>query len=46
LKGDKKLALTDLAKAISMNPRFKQSAVQDEDFKLLYEEEEFKTLTK
>lgn len=46
LKGDKKLALTDLAKAISMNPRFRQSAVKDEDFKTLYEDEEFISLTK
>ena len=46
LKGDKAKSLADLSKAISMNPRFKQSAVKDEDFKALYEDEEFKTLTK
>jgi tetratricopeptide (TPR) repeat protein len=46
LKGDKVNALTDLKQAISMNPGFKQSAVKDEDFKTLYEDEDFKALTK
>lgn len=46
LKGDKTRALDDLAKAISMDPGFKQSAAKDQDFKALYEDEGFKTLTK
>jgi hypothetical protein len=29
-----------------MNPDFKKSAVTDEDFKKLYEDEDFKALTK
>ncbi len=46
LKGDKANALADLEKAISMNPNYKESAVKDEDFKTLYEDEDFKKLTK
>jgi tetratricopeptide (TPR) repeat protein len=45
LKGDKANALTDLAKAISMNPSFKEYARKDEDLKSLYDNEEFKKLT-
>jgi tetratricopeptide (TPR) repeat protein len=45
LKGDKTKALADLNKAITLNPSFKQSAIQDEDFKSLYDDEEFKKLT-
>jgi tetratricopeptide (TPR) repeat protein len=45
LKGDKANALADLEKAISINPSFKQQALQDEDFKSLYEDEEFRKLT-
>jgi tetratricopeptide (TPR) repeat protein len=45
LKGDKTNALADLKKAISMNPSFKNYARQDEDFKTLYDDEEFKSLT-
>jgi uncharacterized protein (TIGR02145 family) len=45
LKGDKANALADLGKAISMNPGFKKSAVKDEDFKSLYDDENFKKLT-
>jgi len=45
LKGDKTNALIDLQKAISMNPSFRQSALKDEDFKSLYEDEDFKKLT-
>jgi tetratricopeptide (TPR) repeat protein len=45
LKGDKANALADLQKAISMNPFFKGNARKDEDFKSLYEDEDFKKLT-
>jgi predicted Zn-dependent protease len=45
LKGDKASALADLKKAIEMNPRFKQSARVDEDFKSLYNDEDFRNLT-
>lgn len=45
LKGDKTNALTDLKKAISMNPSFKKYARQDEDFKNLYDDEDFKKIT-
>lgn len=44
LKGDKANALADLQKAISMNPYFKESARKDEDFKSLYDDEDFKKL--
>ncbi|MGE5406480.1 MAG: tetratricopeptide repeat protein, partial [Methanosarcina sp.] len=42
LKGDNTNALTDLAKAISLNPQFKSYATQDEDYKSLWDNEEFK----
>jgi tetratricopeptide (TPR) repeat protein len=45
LKGDKANALADLQKAISMNPSFKENATKDEDFKSLYNDEDFKKLT-
>ncbi len=45
LKGDKANALADLKRAISMNPSFKESARKDEDFKSLYDDEDFKKLT-
>jgi tetratricopeptide (TPR) repeat protein len=45
LKGDKANALADLKKAISMNPSFKEYAKKDEDFKNLYDEDDFKKLT-
>jgi tetratricopeptide (TPR) repeat protein len=45
LKGDTANALADLKKAISMNPSFKESARKDEDFKSLYDNEDFKKLT-
>jgi len=45
LKGDKANALADLEKAISMSVSFKKSAINDEDFKSLYDDEEFKKLT-
>ena len=44
-KGDKANALADLKKAISLNPQFKASAPKDEDFKSLWDDEEFKKLT-
>lgn len=43
-KGDKANALSDLGKAISMNPQFKTYAPKDEDYKSLWEDEEFKKL--
>lgn len=46
LKGDKANALIDLKRAIEMNPGFKQHARTDEDFKSLFEDEDFKNLTK
>jgi len=45
LKGDKANALADLQKAISMNPYLKGNARNDEDFKSLYEDEDFKKIT-
>jgi len=45
LKGDKTNALADLGKAISMNPRFKLQAPKDEDYKSLWEDEDFKKMT-
>ena len=45
LKGDKRNALIDLQKAISINPSLRQSAAKDEDFKNLYDDEDFKKLT-
>jgi tetratricopeptide (TPR) repeat protein len=44
-KGDKANALADLKKAISMNPSFKGNAPKDEDFKSLWDDEDFKKLT-
>lgn len=44
LKGDKTNAIADLKKAISMNPTYKDYAKKDEDFKTLYEDEDFKKL--
>ena len=44
-KGDKANALADLKKAISINPQFKESARKDEDYKSLWDDEEFKKLT-
>jgi tetratricopeptide (TPR) repeat protein len=45
LKGDKVNALADLRKAIELNPNLKQHAKTDEDFKSLWEDEEFKNIT-
>jgi tetratricopeptide (TPR) repeat protein len=46
LIGDKVHALADLRKAVEINPGLKQHAGRDEDFKSLWEDEEFKTITK
>lgn len=43
--GDPANALADLGKAISMNPEFKSYATKDEDFKSLWDNEDFKKLT-
>lgn len=45
LKGDNAKALADLEKAVSMNPQFKSHAQKDEDFKSLWNNEDFKKLT-
>jgi peroxiredoxin len=45
LKGDRSNALADLKHSIAMNPSYKKNAVKDEDFKSLYNDEEFKKLT-
>lgn len=44
-KGDKVNAMADLTKAISMNPQFKSYAQGDEDYKSLWDSEDFKKLT-
>lgn len=46
LKGDKAKALSDLKKAIEINPSIKQHARTDEDFISLFDDEDFKNLTK
>lgn len=43
-KGDKTNALADLAKAISMNPQFRSYVQNDEDFKSLWEDPDFKKI--
>lgn len=43
-KGDKANALADLGKAVSMDQQFKSYASKDEDFKSLWEDEEFKKI--
>jgi tetratricopeptide (TPR) repeat protein len=45
MKGDKANALADLQKAISLNLAFKETARKDEDFKSLYDDEDFKKIT-
>jgi predicted Zn-dependent protease len=45
LKGDKANALADLKRAISLNPRLKTYAAKDEDFKSLWDDEDFKSIT-
>jgi formylglycine-generating enzyme len=44
-KGDKANALADLKKAISLSPPLKASAAKDEDYKSLWDDEDFKKLT-
>jgi tetratricopeptide (TPR) repeat protein len=46
LKGDKVNALADLKKAIELNPGIKNHAKMDEDFRSMFEDEDFKNLTK
>lgn len=46
LNGDKKNALADLKKAFSMNGDLKKYALSDADLKTLYDDKEFKELTK
>lgn len=46
LKGDKRNALADLKKAFSMNAELKKHALTDKDLKSLYDDQEFKELTK
>jgi tetratricopeptide (TPR) repeat protein len=45
LKGDKVNALADLKKAISLSPQLKEYAPKDEDFKSLWDDQDFKILT-
>ena len=45
LKGDKIHALSDLKAAFEKMPRLKESARQDEDFKTIWEDEEFMKIT-
>jgi tetratricopeptide (TPR) repeat protein len=44
LKGDKANALADLKKAISLSSQLKEWAPKDEDFKSLWDDEDFKNL--
>jgi tetratricopeptide (TPR) repeat protein len=44
-KGDLANALADLGKAVSMNPQLKSYATRDEDYKSLWDNEDFKKLT-
>jgi tetratricopeptide (TPR) repeat protein len=44
-KGDQKNALEDLGKAISLDQRLKSYATKDEDYKSLWDNEDFKKLT-
>ncbi|CUT05214.1 TPR end-of-group domain-containing protein, partial [Candidatus Kryptonium thompsonii] len=45
LKGDRGNALKHLSKAIELNPEYKELAKKDEDFKILWDDEEFKNIT-
>jgi tetratricopeptide (TPR) repeat protein len=45
LKGDKANALADLKRAIALSPQLKAYAPKDEDFKSLWDDEDFKKLT-
>jgi tetratricopeptide (TPR) repeat protein len=44
-KGDKANALADLKKAISLSPELKAYATKDEDFRSLWDDEDFKKVT-
>lgn len=46
LKGDKAQALVDLQKALQMNPGIKKHAATDEDFKSLFDDDDFIKLIK
>lgn len=46
LKGKKANTIADLERAIGMEPSFREYARTDEDFKSLYDDEDFKKLTK
>jgi tetratricopeptide (TPR) repeat protein len=46
IKGDKANALADLQKAISINPSFRNYAPKDENFRTLFDDEDFKKLTR
>ncbi|MBN2172993.1 MAG: tetratricopeptide repeat protein [Bacteroidales bacterium] len=46
IKGDKAIALADLKSAIELEASFRKYARTDEDFRSLYEDEDFKNLTK
>jgi tetratricopeptide (TPR) repeat protein len=45
LKGNKEKALEYLKKAIELNPKLKEEAKKDQDFKNLWDDEDFKKLT-
>jgi len=44
LKGDKENALKNLRKAIELNPKLKEKTKEDEDFKNLWDDEDFKKI--
>lgn len=44
LKDDKKNALPNLSKAIELDPKYKEDAKQNEDFRNLWEDEDFKRI--
>jgi hypothetical protein len=46
LKGDTANALTDLKKALELNPKFKSLAVKEAAFKTLQDNADFKALLK
>ena len=44
LKGDKENALKNLSKAIDLDAKYKEMAKRDEDFKNLWDDEDFKRI--
>ena len=44
LAGERKDALKSLSRAIQLDPKFKKNAKEDEDFKSLWDDEEFKKI--